>query len=159
MLDHPIAETNQELSIEARSRFQTFRRSFEQICAGESPWIPLGKFMHQFFGEFKAYRKELLQDPLVIPPGVTTEQFQWAVFCAASAEYLCTEYGLDCPEWAHEPEYTLSEPWYHGIGAAREHVQANLRMTTPEAFARRNVYCGDRVFNNKYEKDKRRRTA
>jgi hypothetical protein len=30
-------------------------------------------------------------------------------------------------------------------------VQEKLRRTTPEPFAKRNIFCGDRVFNNKYE--------
>jgi hypothetical protein len=28
-----------------RVRLQTFRRSFEQICQGEDPWLPLGNFL------------------------------------------------------------------------------------------------------------------
>lgn len=166
MIDQPIREAVEEqmsgpgeLSIEARSRFQTLRRSFEAICTGEEPWIALGKFMHQFFGEFKNYREELVRDPIHLPIAVTAEQFQWAVFCAASAEYLCYKYSLDCPQWAHEPAYSLTEPWYHGLGADRARVQEKLRVSTPSAFARRNIFCGDRVFANKYEPGRVRRSA
>jgi hypothetical protein len=153
MIDH-LPERSQGLSPEARGRFQSVQRSFAQMCAGEDPWIPLGKFMHQFFGAFKAYRDELVRDPLTLPATMTAEQFQWAVFCAASVEYLCNKYELPCPQWAQAPGYTLKEPWYYGLG-----TKEKLRMATPEAFAKRNIFCGDRVFNNKYEKPERRRTA
>lgn len=142
-----------------RTRFQTLQRSFEQICAGEDPWIPLGKFMHQFFGEFKEYREALLHDPLFLPPNKTLEQFRWAVFCAASADYLCHVYALECPDWTRDPYYTLEHPWYHGLGSDHPRGQEKLRATTPEEFRRRNIYCGDRIFYNKYEHQGRRRTA
>jgi hypothetical protein len=139
------------------ARYQTFRRSFEEICGGEDPWIPLGKFMHQFFGEYKECRDELVHNPLILPEHVTIGQFRWAVFCAASVEHLCKKYDLACPEWAMHPLYTLEEPWYHGIGADHPQVQEKLRKTTPEEFAKRNIFCGDRVFSNKYEGRQRRR--
>ncbi len=79
------------------------------------------------------------------------EQFRWAVFCAASVEYLCHKYQILCPVWALSPHYTLSDPWYHGIGADLPKVQEKLRTTTPEEFSRRNIFCGDRTYRNKYE--------
>jgi len=38
-----------------------------------------------------------------------------------------------------------------GLGAKKLHVQERLRMETPEPFTRRNIFCGDRIFANKYE--------
>jgi hypothetical protein len=147
-------------TMQVGARFQTFQRSFADICAGEDPWIPLGKFMHQFFGEYTADRDALMRDPLLLPEQVTPEQFRWAVFCAASVDYLCATYELSCPAWACDPRYTLADPWYYGIGADLPRVQEKLRTTTPEAFTRRNIFCGDRTFNNKYEgRRRRRRTA
>jgi len=143
----PIIE-NKEIP---RVRLQTVRRSFAEICSGESPWIPLGKFMHQFFGSLSYLRLELMQEPVEPPANPTPEQFQWLVFCAASVDYLCTRYSITCPAWALHPHYTLKEPWYYGIGSDLPRVQEKLRQTTPEPFAKRNVFCGDRVFNNKYE--------
>lgn len=136
--------------------YQTFQHSFEQICAGEDPWIPLGKLLHQFFGEYKEDREQLIADPLTLPEQMTPELFHWAVFCAASVEHLCHKYDLSCPVWALHPSYRLETPWYMGIGANLPHVQANLRTTTPEEFSRRNVFCGDRTFRNKYEYEGRR---
>ena len=130
---------------------QTIKRSFEQILVGESPWIPLGKFMHQFFGVHKHLRSELMEESIEVPGQCTPSQFQWAVFCAASVEYLCKKYDLPCPEWALSPQYSLEDPWYYAIGADLPRVQEKLRQTTPEPFTKRNIFCGDRVFNNKYE--------
>ncbi|GHO87562.1 hypothetical protein [Dictyobacter formicarum] len=149
----------QQIEQRDRARFQTLQRSFEQICAGEDPWIPLGKFMHQFFGEFKEHREALLHDPLFLPPNKTPEQFRWAVFCAASANYLCHVYSLECPDWARDPYYTLDHAWYHGLGSDHLRGQEKLRATTPEEFSQRNIFCGNRIFYNKYEYQGRRRTA
>lgn len=135
----------------AHVRLQTIRRSFEEICSGEAPWIPLGKFMHQFFGSLSHLRPQLVADPLEVPENCSPEQFRWAVFCAASVEYLCKKYSILCPEWALDSRYVLASPWYYAIGADLPHVQEKLRQTTPEPFVTRNIFCGDRVFNNKYE--------
>ena len=141
---------------EDRVPLQTVRRSFEQICAGEEPWIALGNFLHQFFGHYKHRREELVCDPLEVLEQHSIEQFRWAVFCAASVEHLCARYVLPCPGWALHPCYTLEEPWYHGIGADLPQVQEELRTTTPEEFSRRNIFCGDRTFRTKYEHEGRR---
>lgn len=82
-----ITHEEQKVSLEStdtggtsRVRLQTFRRSFEEICAGEAPWIPLGKFMHQFFGCFSHLRPELVEESIEVPENCSPEQFQWAVF-------------------------------------------------------------------------------
>ncbi len=142
-----------------RVRLQTFRRSFEQICQGEDPWLPLGNFMHQFFGYYKHLRPELVCEPIEVPVDCSPEQFQWAVFCAASVEHLCKKYEIPCPAWALQPLYILEQPWYYDINADLPEVQEDLRQTTPEEFSRRNIFCGNRVFNNKYEYKGRRKTA
>ncbi|MEO7020895.1 MAG: hypothetical protein ABI234_12145 [Ktedonobacteraceae bacterium] len=139
----------------SRVRLQTFNRSFEEICAGESPWISLGNFMHQFFGMQKHRRLELVCEPLEVPEACSPEQFQWAVFCAASVEYLCNKYEIPCPEWALNPRYMLEQRWYYAIGADMERVQEKLRQTTPEEFSKRNIFCGDRTYRNKYEHEGR----
>lgn len=139
--------------------YQTFRRSFEEICAGEDPWIPLGKFMHQFFGEYSQSRQKLVHEPIDVTDHVTPEHFRWAVFCAASVEYLCERYEISCPAWAQDARYTLKEPWFYGIGADIPQGQERLRQTTPEPFTKRNIYCGDRTYRNKYERPNRRRAV
>jgi len=141
---------------------QTMRRSYAQILKGEDPWLPLGNFMHQFFGYYTQFRPELVCESIDVPENPSHEQFQWAVFCAASVEYLCKKYDIPCPEWAHNPLYSLEEPWYYAIGGDLPRVQEKLRQTTPEEFSRRNIFCGDRTYRNKYEyegRTGRRRTA
>jgi len=140
-----------------RVPFQTFARSFAQICAGEDPWIPLGKMMHQFFGAYRMFRAELMRDPIHVPADISADLFRWAVFCAASVEYLSHIYTLECPAWAMEDHYHLSEPWYYHLVADLDEVQQELRETTPEEFARRNVYIGADPYRNKYEKKRRRK--
>src|SRR5260370_1183872 len=143
-------------------QLQTFRRSFEQICLGEEPWLPLGNFMHQFFGYYKHLRPELVYEPIEVPDSPSSEQFQWAVFCAASVEYLCKKYEIPCPKWALNPQYSLEKPWHYDINADLPEVQEDLRQTTPEEFSRRNVFCGDRTYRNTYEykgRQGRRKTA
>lgn len=138
---------------------QTFQRAYAEICAGEGPWIALGKFMHQFFGTYKAFRSELVRDSIELPDDLSPDLFRWAVFCAASVEYLCHIYSLSCPAWAMDEQYSLQDPWYYDLASDLLEVQEELRETTPEEFARRNVFCGDNVYRNKYEHPRRRKIA
>ena len=131
---------------------QTIALAYKEICEGEAPWIALGNFMHDFFGNFPDRREELVNDPVQEPPEVAPDLHRWAVFCAASVEFLCQQYSIPCPQWVLDPAYTLSEPWFHSPAAAyKPSVRARIERETPEPFTRRNVYCGNRVFLNKYE--------
>lgn len=69
--------------------------------------------------------------------------------CAASVEYLCHMAAISCPSWMDLPVYTLSEPWFRGIGAQKPHVQERLKLESPEPFAKRNIYCSATIFANK----------
>ncbi len=105
------------------------------------------------------FRAELVHDPIEVPNQVSADLFQWAVFCAASVEYLRHTYDLECPAWAMEERYRLPEPWYYHLAGDLDEVQQELRETTPGEFARRNVYCGDNPYRNKYKGGRHRRTA
>jgi hypothetical protein len=130
---------------------QTMAFTYQEICQGERPWVALGNFMNDWFDYAKDRRAELVKTPIALPEKPTEEQFRWAVFCAASVEYLCTRYAVPCPAWVYNPLYMLSEPWFDAPMAHKPEVQAYLMEQTPEPFARRNIYCGNRMFNNKYE--------
>jgi hypothetical protein len=130
---------------------QTMQMSYREICMGEDPWIPLGNFMNDYFGNAPELRAELVRDPIQEPENVTAEQHRWAVFCAASVEYLCQKYEIPCPDWVFAPAWTLAEPWYYSLGADKPHVRERLTRQTPEPFTRRNIFCGTRIFANKYE--------
>ena len=139
------------------SHYQTMRVSFEQICQGEAPWVALGNFMNDWYDYNKDRRSDLVGDPL---PDTYPEEFhQWAAFCAASVEWFCTKYEVACPLWVYSPQYVLSRPWYTRGG---EHTRQRLKEKTPEQFSRRNIFCGDRMFANKWEfaeEQARRRSA
>ncbi|GCE30802.1 hypothetical protein KDA_62860 [Dictyobacter alpinus] len=131
---------------------QTIAVSYQEICAGAEPWLPLGNFMNDFFGNFTDRRDELLRDPIQEPAEPTEEQHRWAVFCVASVEYLCEKYDLPVPDWTSDPAYAaLPEAWFHSKMAYKPVVQQRLMRETPEVFVKRNIYCGNRVFANKYE--------
>ena len=134
------------------TELQTIQVSYKEICEGERPWTALGNFMNDFFGNFPERRGDLVRDPVQEPANSTLDMHRWAVFCAASVEYLCQKYGLVCPDWVHEANYALPEPWFHSSAAEHKlHVRERIMRETPEAFTRRNIYCGNRIYNNKYE--------
>ena len=89
--------------------------------------------------------------PISLPDPLSGELFRWAVFCAASVEYLCERYGVPCPSWVYNPAYCLSEPWFDAPMAHKPQVRERLVQQTPEPFTNRNIYCGNRMFANKWE--------
>lgn len=129
----------------------TMAIAYQQIVKGERPWTALGDFMNYWFGYATEQREALVKETITEPEQATPEQHQWAAFCAAAVEYLCLKYALTCPAWVENPTYLLADPWFKGLGAHKPHVQARLRLETPEPFTRRNIFCGDRIFANKYE--------
>ncbi|HZO71645.1 MAG TPA: hypothetical protein VFB60_05540 [Ktedonobacteraceae bacterium] len=131
---------------------QTMALAYQQICEGEGPWIALGNFTNAWYGYAKDIRSTLVSEPLALPATSTDYTHHWAAFCAASVEFLCERYGVPCPFWVHNPYYILSHPWY---GDERENIsssaQQELMRTTAAPFAKRNIFCGNRIFQNKYE--------
>lgn len=132
-------------------QLQTMGLSYQEICQGEMPWIALGNFMNDWFDYAKERRAELVAEPLSPPAQFTDYTLRWAVFCAASVEWLCEKYEIACPTWVQNPMYVLPEPWFDSPGAHKPEVRERLIQQTPEPFTRRNIYCGNRMFNNKYE--------
>lgn len=131
-----------------RTQLQTMKLSFEEICQGQDPWIPLGNFMNDWYAYHKDQRSELVADPLPTPGIYPPELHKWAAFCAASVEWFCITYSIPCPDWVHNPIYRLPEPWF---SRNNEKARARLLTTTPEEFTKRNIFCGNRMFLNKYE--------
>lgn len=133
-------------------------REIERQAPG-TPWVPLGNFQMDFFRNWSDQRMELLRDPIqeqpYIPkPDATKEiqHHQWAVFCAASAEYLAHMYELEVPVWAQNPAYcSLDEAWYFAPMAYEiESVRDQIIATTPIEFAQKNIFCGPKVYVDKY---------
>jgi hypothetical protein len=107
--------------------------------------------MNDWFDYAKERRADLIVEELRLPESPDREQLRWAAFCAASVEYLCDRYGILCPSWVHHPVYRLPDPWFDALSPDKPQVRERLIRQTPEPFIRRNVYCGNRVFANKYE--------
>jgi len=137
--------------MQTREHVQTMAQTYQAICQDERPWVALGNFMNAWFDYATDQRAHLVADPLSLPEKPGTDALRWAAFCAASVEWLCGRYGVPCPSWVHTPTYSLPEPWFDSPGAHKPQVRQRLLQQTPEPFSRRNIYCGNRVFANKYE--------
>ena len=129
---------------------QTIARAYQQICTGEDPWIALGNFRNAWYGYAKDNRLALVNDPLTEPEHNTEHTRRWGAFCAASVEFLCGCYSVPCPEWVHYPRYILTTPWWP------EHTydlsdRIQLMQITPTPFVQRHIFCGNRLYQNKYE--------
>jgi hypothetical protein len=132
-------------------QLQTIAMAYAEICQGQGPWIALGNFMNDWFDYAKDRREQLVTDPLVLRESLPQDIHRWAVFCAASVEWLCERYAVSCPSWIYNPIYSLPEPWFDSPGAHKPQVRKRLIQQTPESFKKRNIYCGNRMFANKYE--------
>jgi hypothetical protein len=130
---------------------QTMALTYQEICQGERPWVALGNFMNDWFDYAKDQREQLVADPIFLPEMADTEALRWAAFCTASVEWLCQHYGVSCPSWVRTASYCLPEPWFDAPQAHKPQVRERLIQQTPEPFTRRNIYCGNRMFANKYE--------
>src|SRR5579859_2080614 len=140
---------------------QTIAITYQEICAGVAPWVALGNFMNAWFGYATDKRDQLVSDPISLPESLTIHTQRWAAFCAASVEWLCQKYNVPCPSWINNPASWLTKPWFDSPGANKPEVRKWLIEETPEPFTRRNIFCGDRMFANKYElaEQHRRRSA
>ncbi len=128
--------------------YQTMRLSFEQICQGADPWSALDGFVDDWYAYHLNERERLVHDAL--PERYPVEFQQWAAFCAASVRWFCATYEVPEPKWIDDPRYVLAEPWYLDAPLA---LWQQRRETTAEEFTQHNVYCGNRVYVNKYEVD------
>ncbi len=130
---------------------ETMAWAYQQICQGEDPWTALGNFTNAWYGYAKHIRADLVSEPLTRPEQQTEHTHRWAAFCAASVEFLCERYGIACPDWVHDPSYTLETPWWRTRQAHDPSMRTRLVHMTPAPFARRNIFCSNRLFQNKYE--------
>lgn len=130
---------------------QTMTRAYQQICAGEEPWIALGNFRNAWYGYAKDIRADLVSVPPVPPEQETEYTLRWRAFCAASVEFLCDRYNVPCPTWVHDPQYVLASPWWHTDHVNSASMRAKLMQMAPDPFARRNIFCSNRLYQNKYE--------
>ncbi|MFZ4538904.1 hypothetical protein [Propionivibrio sp.] len=64
------------------------------------------------------------------------------VYLAGLAEYLSQNHNLVVPSWANDPQNFLKEPYYTGS----KRLQDLLTATTPSAWRRRLLFCGESSF-------------
>src|SRR5215469_2270793 len=119
--------------------------------SGENTWVALGNFMNEWFDYARNHCQQIVADPLALPEMPDTYTLRLAAFCVASVEWLCEQYGVSCPSWVHIDAYCLPEPQFDSPGAHKPQVRERLRQQIPEPFTRRNIFCGNRMFANKYE--------
>ena len=131
-----------------KDQLQTMSIAFKQICEGERDWTALGNFMNYWYAYAKDRREALVADPLPAYDELSLYQHRWAVFCAASVEWFCNKYHVSCPEWVHDPKYTLAEPW---LFETHEPGKSWVLNSTPVEFTKRNIFCGDNCYDNKWE--------
>jgi hypothetical protein len=133
---------------------QTIQKTYQDIKNGDDPWVAIGDFSHDWYGNYPepAQRMALVAEPIAIPAAASVELRQWAAFCAASVEYLCQEAAIAIPSWIHNSSYTLSieEAFYTSPLAYKQRVRERLEQEAPEAFRKRNVFCSERIYANKY---------
>jgi len=129
---------------------QIIARAYQYICTGEEPWIALGNFRNAWYGYAKDDRFALVKDPITEPEPNTRHTRRWGAFCAASVEFLCHCYSIPCPEWVHHPRYILTTPWWpeHAYNLS---TRMQLMQITPAPFLQRHIFCGNRLYQNKYE--------
>lgn len=132
-------------------QLQTIAHTYQEIYQDERAWTALGNFMNDWFDYASDRREQLVAESIIVPENAESNMLRWAAFCAASVEYLCERYNVPCPSWVFDPTYHLSEPWFYSLAANRFEIRTRLIEQTPEPFTRRNIYCGNRMFDNKYE--------
>ncbi len=137
---------------------QTIKCAYRDIRNGDDPWVAIGDFSHDWYGNYADQRAMLVAESIELPENaLSSEQWlqfrQWAAFCAASVEYLCRQAGISIPEWVNSPKYALlsEEAFYTSPLAYKQRVRERLQQEAPEPFKRRNVFCSERVYANKYE--------
>lgn len=133
----------------------SLKYAYELFCQGEEGiWWCIGNFVNDFWVYFPLERQALIDEEIAIPEQATPEQRKWAVFFAASAEYLAHRYGLSVPPWSQKEAYkALDERWYfHNAALRLDDIREYDEQTTPEEYTRRNIICGGRVWYNKKER-------
>lgn len=132
------------------AEMQSIHDTYTQIVQGERPWTALGDFLNYWHTYAADRRAELIQEPLSLPDDITPELHQWAAYCAGAVEYLCERDQIVCPQWVHDPSYSLVDAWFTGLGASKPHVRARLLVETPVSFSKHNVFCSPHAFSTKY---------
>lgn len=118
---------------------QTAAATLARIAAGVDPWIAYRDFLEDWTYMPDSRARLAAARPTLVRP----EDRPWFSLLAASVEALCERDGLAPPGWVHDPQHRLVEPWYLYEGTGR--IRDWLRETTPQQFATRNIWSGNRL--------------
>lgn len=120
---------------------QTTAETMNRIEAGVDPWIAYRDFLEDW--TYIPESRGQIAGPR--PIARRTEDRPWAALLAATVEALCSRDGVPIPAWTQDRVYCLEEPWYLYEGKGR--IREWIAKSTPEAFARRNIWSGDRLLD------------
>jgi len=70
----------------------------------------------------------------------------WLCNIAAAVESLAVEAGIEVPGWTQKQEYFSPVPFY-SYDIKNEEFKEYFKATTPEPFARRNLFPGENVLS------------
>jgi hypothetical protein len=139
---------------DSEAQRQTIARAYQMMENGTNEWVALGIFSHDWFGNHRTRRIELITEPIVIHGPASLHHWRWAVFCVASITYLCKQAEIPAPAWTQDPRYILHDPWFMGANAEKLWRRAELLIESPPEFQERNIFCSSRIWANKYERSK-----
>jgi hypothetical protein len=108
--------------------------------SGEPPLNAMSYHLSDFRHEMKGRDADSValavrDEPVLVDPVVD-------IYLAGLAEFLCERHNLVLPAWTLDPCRFASEPVYLGSAMQREQYVT----TTPNAWRKRNLFCGDGDF-------------
>lgn len=74
---------------------QTIQRAYRDIRNGDDPWVAIGDFSHDWFGNYANQRVELVSEPLELSDETETPQTTNAP--AAMGGFLCSQRRISLP--------------------------------------------------------------
>ena len=92
-----------------------------------------------FLDEFK--RSKDREKMIIHPPSNNNAEKEKICTLAGVAHKLASDYGLDVPDWVHDPIYKMPYPVFAFYTENREY-QLFLLQHTPYEFASKNIFCG-----------------
>jgi hypothetical protein len=123
------------------SRALNFPEMVRQLEIGVADYTVNGDFLDAFYHAPQEKRQAFIDFE---PPRSSSSKVDryFYVHCAAEAEKLAHDYGLQVPGWVNNPLYFLDEPDYAGYTAEQisSRLMESLKKNSPKEFSRRNLF-------------------
>lgn len=121
-------------------------RIANDVTKGEDIWSSMpyhmSDFRHWLIPELAKQEAAVVIAMVVTEAPVKTGSQVADAYLAGLAEYLSQKNELVVPAWANDPRNFLKEPFYAGTKS----IQDLLLATTPSAWRRRLIFCGESSF-------------